>query len=304
MNHQVIVVGSANLDQIVRVSTPPAVGQTVLAKSLVTQPGGKGANQAVAAARLGAKVSFIAALGQDGNGALLIDRLRAEGVDLARIVRLPEEPTGLALVSVYDDGDNSIVVVPGANHGLSPHHVRTELCAALAQQPGVVVIQGEVPGPTIEQAVNSAAEGEARVVLNLAPFVSLPPACLAVADPLVVNESEAAQLTGQRIHTVAQAVDLARTLAETVTSVVVTLGAHGAVWAAPESSGHSPAPAVAAVVDTTGAGDAFVGALAARLAAGFGLADAVEVAVAAGSFAVGALGAQASYPGPADLGLS
>lgn len=295
----IVVVGSANQDYLVRVPAVPTAGETTLAHTMRRSPGGKGANQAVAAARLGAEVRFVGCVGDDDDGALLLRELRAEGVTTTDVEIIGREPTGIALVLVDDSGENSIVVVPGANFALSESRVRR----VLGRQPegAVVVTQGEVRSEIVAATAQGAHDAGVRLVLNLAPYVPLPDEVLAPCDPLVVNESEAAALTGREVSATSEALETARDLLGRCRSVVITLGARGAVWADETGSGHVAAPAVADIVDTTGAGDAFTGALAVRLAAGARLPEAVELGVRAGSFAVTGSGAQTSYPRDTDL---
>ena len=299
-NGGVLVIGSANLDYIVRVATPPAPGETVLAESMIKHPGGKGANQAVAAARMGADVRFVGCVGDDDDGALLLRELRAEGVDTTAVEIVVHERTGLALVSVFDSGENSITVVPGANFALEAARVQRSLDSDDAPA-SVVVLQAEIKSDIIHAAVLAAEAAGARVVVNLAPYRRLPPAVLAVCDPLVVNQSEAAAMVGFEIPDVEAARRALTVLTDAVRSAVITLGESGACWADATGSGYVAAPYVEAVVDSTGAGDAFVGALAAELAAGWTIGDATALGVRAGSFAVGRYGAQSSYPMKSDL---
>ncbi|GAB3395902.1 ribokinase [Humibacter soli] len=306
-NHpaRIIVVGSANQDYIVRVPTPPGPGETVLATSLLLQPGGKGANQAVAAARLRGNVSFVASVGDDADGALLLRELRSEGVDTANVEIINRGRTGLALVSVYDSGENSITVVPGTNFSLTADRVN-HVVTALAEQAdsAILVAQAEILPEIIEAAIVSAARARVRVILNLAPFHPLAPELLKKCDPLVLNEAEASALVGSEVRDASSAASAVAQLRSIAESVVVTIGPGGAYWADQESEGHVPAPEVSEVVDTTGAGDAFVGALASHLARGASLRESVELGVLAGTFAVQMPGAQSSYPTPADLGMS
>lgn len=296
----VIVVGSANQDYIVRVPAPPVVGETILAHSLRRQPGGKGANQAVAAARVGGRVVFVGCVGDDADGALLLSGLRAEGVDTSEVEVVGHQPTGLALVSVFDNGENSITVVPGANLALPVERV-SRAVERLGAAGAVVVVQGEVLPEIIRAALVAADSVAARAVLNLAPFTRLGRDVLAACDPLVVNEVEAGAMVGWDVRGLTAAARAAGELAGVARSVVVTVGADGACWADADGAGHVPAPLVEVVVDTTGAGDAFVGVLAAWLASGATLGEAVEVGVRAGSFAVAGLGAQSSYPTRAEV---
>lgn len=289
----ITVIGSANLDYIVRVPTAPAPGETVLAHAMRKSPGGKGANQAVAAARLGGDVRFVGCVGDDDDGALLLRELRAEGVDSSEVEIITRDHTGLAIVAVEATGENSIVVVPGANFALTESRVSRVVRRRAAG--GVVVLQAEVQPRIITAAASAAQDSGARFVLNLAPFVELEPAVLACCDPVVVNESEAGAITGHVVNSIETAGAAAQLLLGRVRSVVITLGALGAVWADDAAQGSVPAPAVSQVVDTTGAGDAFVGALVVRLAQGADLRSAVELGVRAGTYAVAREGAQSSY---------
>lgn len=294
--HGIAVIGSANLDYVIRVAAPAAAGETVLARSLERQPGGKGANQAVAAARLDGTVYFVGCVGRDADGDVLVDRLRSEGVDTAN-VHLVGEHTGLAVVSVFDSGENSITVVPGANYALTPAHVSAALDALIGSI-AVLVVQGEVRPDVLRAGLTNGASRSLRCVLNLAPYQAMAADVLALADPLVVNEVEAAALLGAVVFDPGEATGR---LARMARSVVITAGADGAYWAGHGESGHVPTPTVSNVVDTTGAGDAFVGAMAVGLARGSGLRDAVRLGVRCGAHAVTGLGAQASYPHLSDL---
>jgi len=293
----VVVIGSANRDYLIRVEAIPAAGETVLARSLTNSCGGKGANQAVAASRLGARVSFVGCVGDDADGALLLREMRSEGVDVADVEVLHESTTGRAFVSVDDAGENCIAVVSGANAKVNAAKVRRVVERSDPQS--IVVLQGEIPADTVAEAVRSAQPR--RVIVNLAPVIALPDDVIAAADPLVLNEQEAATLSGVPVHDAESALEAAAALSPAPTSVVITIGAGGAVWSAEGTSGHEPVRTPVAAIDTTGAGDAFVGALAASLSHGNGLADAVGFGVRAGSYAVSRPGAQASYAYYSDL---
>jgi ribokinase len=300
----IIVVGSANQDYIVRVPEPARPGETVLATDLLKQPGGKGANQAVAMARLGGDVSFVASVGDDSDGAELIRELRSEGVDTTGVEIISGGHSGLALVFVYDSGENSITVVPGTNFALTGERVRRTVSRIAAETgAATMVVQAEVLPEIITAAVTAAAGAGARVILNLAPFRPVADGLLPLCDPLVLNEAEASGLLGWEVRGAGAAERAVAELRTRTRSVVITVGAEGACWADAEGPGRVPAPTPSAVVDTTGAGDAFVGALAVRLGFGASLEDAVTVGVRAGTFAVQSAGAQSSYPRPADIGL-
>ena len=274
-----IVVGSANVDQVFRVVSIPAPGETVLSSGFTTALGGKGQNQAVAAARAGASTAFIAALGRDGFGAAIRDGLAADAIDTTG-VRDVDAPTGTALIAVDDSGENTIIVEAGANALL---RLTDEDAAAIAAA-DVLVLQLEIPLDTVAAAAESAHAAGTTVVLNAAPIQDLPESLLALVDVLVVNEHEAAYLAGtQEVGMLAPA-------------VIVSLGAAGAVlYEAGAEVAKVPAPRVTAV-DATGAGDTLCGALAARLAGGGTLEEALRFGVAAASLSVQTVGAVPSIP--------
>jgi ribokinase len=317
----ILVIGSANADLVVAVDRRPGAGETVLGGDLAVQPGGKGANQAVAAARLGASVAFAGCVGSDAHGQVLLTSLTRAGVDVSGICRLDGIPTGVALISVTPDGDNAIIVSPGANGHVTMGDVERALRIAGGDAPRVVVLQLELPIDVVAHAASLAARAGARVVLNLAPPARVDPNTLRLCDPLVLNQHEAAVLLdtagsgtagpgtagpgtagpgtagpGTAGPGTATATDTAAAvLTLGPRSVVLTLGAAGAVAGTPEGIEHVPAPVVTPV-DTTGAGDALTGALAWRLAEGDGLLEAVRFAVRVGSTATLRPGAQPSFP--------
>jgi ribokinase len=286
--YDVLVVGSVNADLVVRVDRRPAAGETVLGSDLATYPGGKGANQAVAAARLGGRVAFLGRAGTDGQGDFLREALRGDGVDIAHLITTPG-PSGVALITVGPEGDNSIIVSPGANGRVTEEDVSA--AASLFAAASVVSLQMEIPLDAVLAAARAAEAAGARVVFNLSPPAAVPDELLALCDPLVVNEHEAAFLGAS---------DPAGLLARGPRSVVITKGADGAVVADGDGVAEVPSPRVE-VVDTTGAGDAFTGALSWRLAQGDDLAAAARFAARVGAAAVRVAGAQSSFPRPADL---
>lgn len=295
---KVAVVGSINLDQIVRVGRHPLPGETLLGSSITLLPGGKGANQALAAARLGADVSLIGAVGNDANAVLATELLQGSGVDLSA-VNTADAPTGLAIICVDENGENTIVVIPGANSTMDG--VAVEAAAARITEAAVVVLQGEIPADGIAAAAELAT---GRVVLNLAPVVALDPAVIRTANPLVVNEHEGALVLAQLDPAAPAPADdealVAALRAQELRSVVLTRGADGAICSDDDGTHLLPAPRVQAV-DTSGAGDAFVGALSTALAAGASLLEASRSAVRVGAFAVQGHGTQTSYPSLADV---
>jgi ribokinase len=284
-----VVLGSANRDYTVVVEQHPLPGETVLGDSLNVATGGKGANQASAAARAGVRPIFIGAVGSDSVGDDILADLTARGVDVALVVR-SSEPSGVALITVSRDGENSIVVAPGANATLDPTGTAV-LVAAHVDAASVLLCQLEISPEVVSAAATEVEKAGGRFVFNLSPSRYVSPKLLGLADPLIVNESEAAELASSAIDGPADAKTVAQRLLATSRSVVITLGGDGAIIA--DSTGVTHAPAVRVpVVDTTGAGDAFAGALAAGLADGADLATAVRAGVAAGAAAVQHVGAQ------------
>jgi len=287
----VLVVGSVNADLVVGVDRRPGAGETVLGSQLATFPGGKGANQAVAAARLGASVAFLGRVGTDSFAGFLRENLRREGVGVSQLQAEPG-PSGVALITVDPAGDNAIIVAPGANASLTPAGV--EQASALFEASAVVTAQLEIPLEAVTAAAALAARAGARFILNLSPARPVGDDLLAAADPLVVNEHEAAFLAGTSEQD-APGRQARALLALGARSVVITLGAGGAYAADAREAALVPSPPVT-VVDTTGAGDAFTGALAWRLSLGDPLAAAAALAARVGAAAVTARGAQGSYP--------
>lgn len=289
--YDLLVVGSANADLVIGVERRPAPGETVLGSDLATHPGGKGANQSVAAARLGARTALLARVGDDAHGRLLLDSQRAAGADTVGVL-VGGAPTGVALITVDPSGDNSIVVSPGANARLTPEDIRA--AGSLLAASRVVSTQLEIPVESVTELVRTLPDA-ARFVLNPSPPAPLPPEVLAACDPLVVNEHEARYILGGTPSDLPE--DWARELlALGPRSVVITLGADGALTA--DGSGSPvtvPSPKVDAV-DTTGAGDAFTAALAWRLGLGEDLATAAAYAARVGAASVTRRGAQESYP--------
>ena len=287
-----VVVGSINVDHVAGVEHLPQPGETVLARSYAVHAGGKGANQTIALARAGAAVMLVGRVGRDDDGHFVLSTLREAGVDTTHVGSTADAPTGRAFIQVSPTGENVICVVGGANATLTPADLPADAIASA----GVLVLQGEIPAPTSLAAARIAAGGGARVVLNLAPWYPVPADALANVGVLVVNESEAGEelsLDGWAVRD--RPVEVVRRLAELGPDVVLTLGAQGVVWSAGGQVGQLAAHRVE-VVDTTGAGDAFVGNLAAALLAGRGFAEAVAWANAAGALASTAHGAVPSLP--------
>jgi ribokinase len=287
---RIVVVGSANMDLVGIAARLPRPGETLLGDDFVMGPGGKGANQATAAARAGASCTFLGAIGSDAFGVTLKARLTASGVD-TRQVRIAYGPSGVAIVMVDRSGENSIIVSPGANGSFTALN-EDEIAAIAAAD--VLVCQLEIPVATVTQAARAARAAGTRVVLNAAPAMPLPQELLANVDVLVVNEVEAQTITG------ATRDDPAPLLA-VVPRVVMTLGAQGAWYGDRDGASRHVAPFDVQTVDSTAAGDAFTGAFAVAWGEGRDVVDAVRWACAAGAACVRKVGASSSLPRRADI---
>ncbi len=292
-NAKIVVVGSSNTDMVAMAEHIPAPGETVMGTRFFTAPGGKGANQAVAAARLGARVTMVACAGDDSFGRAAVEGFQAEGIDTRHIALDPDAPSGIALITVDAKGENAITVAPGANARLSPEHVRS--AEGAIRDADALLLQLEIPLDAVEAAARIARDAGTLVILNPAPAPDggLPPELLAITDVLVPNQTEAAGLAGQ---SGLDAEDAVRALLGAgCRRVVVTLGSRGALAADSDATFAVPSPKVRAV-DTTAAGDAFCGALAVALAEGQRFEAAVRFAVKAAALSVTVPGAQPSLP--------
>ncbi|RKN49449.1 ribokinase [Micromonospora endolithica] len=287
---RVVVVGSANMDLVATAPALPRPGETLLGTDFVMVPGGKGANQAVAAVRAGASCAFLGAIGSDAFGVTLRARITAAGVDTGQL-RVTYGSSGVALVMVSADGENAIVVSPGANASMTG---LTDAERDLVRAADVLVAQLEIPVETVTEAALAARDAGTRVVLNAAPARPLPGELLAAVDLLVVNEGEARALTGRGR-------DEPRALLDLVPRAVLTLGPGGAWYVDRDGTTvHVPAFAVD-TVDSTAAGDAFTAALAVGWGEGRALPDAVRWAAAAGAACVRRLGASVALPRRAEI---
>lgn len=301
MAGHIVVVGSLNMDLVVRSARHPLPGETLLGGDFHTFPGGKGANQAVAAARVGGIVSMVGRVGSDDFGAALLQNLAANGVDAAHVRRDSEAATGVALITVAADGQNTIVVAPGANGRLVPADIAAAAAADLFGAGDVLLLQLEIPLAAVARAIAEARRHGTRVVLNPSPAQPLDPALLAQVDVLVPNQSELGLLTGMAVQSIEDVTAAAQALCNKgIQCVIVTLGGDGVLVLDETTASHLPPHAVA-VVDTTAAGDAFVGAFAVALGRGSSLVEAARWGNAAGALAVTKAGAQPSLPSRAAL---
>ncbi len=303
MQAKVVIVGSLNMDLVTRAPRLPRAGETLAGQSFVTVPGGKGANQAVAAARLGASVAMVGCVGDDAYGEQLRTALLAEGIDCQAVTRIDGESTGVALIVVDDSSQNAIVIVAGGNGHVTASVV--DSFDALLSGAEVIICQLEVPLDTVGHVLKRGHELGKTVILNPAPASGpLPAEWFAWIDYLIPNESEATALTGLPVDSTASADAAASALLKAgVSKVIVTLGEQGALFASPSRSEHFPAPKVQPV-DTTAAGDTFVGGFAAALADGKSESDAIRFGQVAAALSVTRSGAQPSIPTIAEVQAS
>ena len=295
----IVVVGSSNTDMIIRVPRIPQAGETLLGGEFLTAAGGKGANQAVGAARAGGKVTLIARVGRDQFGDQAIAGLRRDGIDVSCVFRDTRAASGVALIFVAEDGENSIAVAGGANAKLSPADVKK--AARVIRSAALLMAQLETPLATVIAAAEAAVKAGVPVILNPAPARPLPNSLLKLISILTPNETEAELLTGIEVTDEAAAAKAcARLRSRGVRTVILTLGPRGAFLAEANRQQLVPGFKVKAV-DSTAAGDIFNGALSVALAEGKTLLDAVRFANAAGALSVTLLGAQPSAPTRADV---
>jgi ribokinase len=299
---RIVVVGSINLDLFAHVERHPKPGETLAGSSVAEAPGGKGANQALAARLLGADVTMVGAVGDDSNADVALQLLADAGVDLSKVKVAKESTTGLAVITVSDDGENTIVYIAGANALVSLDDATSALNDF--EKEDILLLQGELTRETTEAAARAAMEKDIRVVLNVAPWGDLDRDVLLGANPLMLNEHEirlaAKSLFDEDYSDLSEAELAEKLIEEGARSLVVTLGSRGSLVVTDEGTTEVEAQKVKAV-DTTGAGDAFAGAVAARLAAGDDLVEATKVGNQVGAWVVRHHGAQPSYPSVEDL---
>jgi len=287
----ILVIGSLNADLVVRAPRFPQPGETISGEDLQTFPGGKGANQAVAAARLGASVSMLGRVGKDNFGDYLLENLQSNHVD-TKLVQRDEASTGTAIIVVDSKGQNSIVLSAGANGKVSEADVITASFSGFS----LLVLQLEIPIETVLSATKRAKESGLRVLLNPAPASSVPDELISLPDFLVPNETELSLLTNQPVNDVSSAEKAAKVLLDRgAQTVIVTLGANGALLVTKENTKHIP-PFKVNVVDTTAAGDAFISGFAYALLQGKSLEESVRYGCACGALATTRFGAQPSLP--------
>lgn len=296
---KILVIGSSNTDLITKVTRFPEAGETVQGRFFLQAMGGKGANQALAAHRLGGNVKFVTSLGDDANGQNTLRYYANEGLDvsLSRIVK--DVATGTAVILVNDEGENCIVITPGANNELSPAHIRNiekEIATAF-----MIVLQMEIPYETVEEVCALAAKYGTAVLLNVAPAREIGSSLLKMIDILVVNQTEIETLTKQSIVSSGEEAVMDTVLRMGPKTVILTLGRNGSLVKNAKVSRHIPAFQVD-TVDSTAAGDTFCGALVARLTRGSDLLDAVKFATAASALCVTKMGAQPSIPTEDEVG--
>ncbi|HJB97053.1 MAG TPA: ribokinase [Candidatus Acutalibacter pullicola] len=293
---QLLVIGSMNMDFVTHLDHMPAVGETILAQGLELVPGGKGANQAYAMGKLGGHATLLGAVGADSQGTKLCDNLASVGVDVSRVLHLGDAATGMAVIGVQPQGDNSIIVLPGANSRVTPDYIRQNLDVLEASD--IVVLQLEIPLETVVYAAQTAKRLGKQVILDPAPAVAhLPEDLFPCLDLIKPNETELGILTGRPYEPARLREDALSLQAKGVRRVLVTLGGAGSYLLREDGSQEFfQADPHVTVVDTTAAGDSFVGALAVSLSRGRDLADAARFASRVADIVVSRPGAQSSIP--------
>lgn len=291
---KIVVIGSSNTDLVVAAPRMPEPGETIMGTDFMMLAGGKGANQAVAVKRLGGDVCFIANVGRDMFGDRTVENYKNEGMDISTILRDPEAPSGVALITVDEGGENSIVVAPGANNRLSCKDIDSQRAKIEAAE--YLLLQLEIPMETVEYAVGIAYRAGVKIILNPAPAAALSDALLSKLYMITPNRTESQLLTGLTVHTIDEAQKAAIALhARGVKNVVITLGSLGALTFDGEKFEHVAAAPVK-TVDTTAAGDTFNGAVCVALSEGRSLVEAVKFATRAAAISVTRIGAQVSIP--------
>ena len=294
---KVLVLGSLNMDLVTNVKVTPKVGETILGRGFSEIPGGKGANQAVAIGRLGGKVSMLGRVGDDNFGADLLEALAKSGVKSDQVKKVAGTPTGTALIMVNDDGDNSIVVIPGANFHLTPDCIETSEVDGALKAADYLVAQLETPVETIELAFEKAKKLGLQTVLNPAPAQTLSKSLISNVDLLIPNETEFELLTGHSAETEEGLQAGASLLFEQgVKALIITLGKNGALYIDRDQKRFHVSGYKVEAVDTTAAGDSFIGGLITALSEGLSMEEAMAFAMKVGAVTVTKHGAQSSLP--------
>ena len=294
MKSSILVVGSSNTDMVIKTAHLPARGETILGGTFLMNPGGKGANQAVAASRLGGDVTLICKTGNDIFGKQSVQIFKQEGIDTTSVFEDPQQPSGIALITVDDNGENCIAVASGANACLTIKDIKQ--AAHCIEKAAIILMQLEIPVETVLYVASVASALNKKIILNPAPVCPLNDELLKLISIITPNETEAFMLTGIKIKDEATAEEAARFLhAKSIATVIITLGAKGALVFDNNICSFVHAPKVSAT-DTTAAGDVFNGALAVALSENKTIVEAVEFACKAASVSVTRLGAQASAP--------
>lgn len=290
----ITIVGSLNMDLVVHITRLPRIGETIIGERFMTFPGGKGANQAVAVSRLGGRATMIGCVGHDLFGKELISNLTLNGVNVSNIKTIKEESTGVAVITVNSEGDNCIILDPGANFGLSPEDITSKKDIIMNSK--ILLVQLEVPLITVKESLEIASENNVMTILNPAPARELDCEIFSMIDIITPNETECEFLTGVKIHTIEDAGRAIKILKNKgVKQVIITAGNKGVYFERNGKVTNRSVPEVE-VVDTTAAGDAFNGALAVSLSKGMDIDDAIDFCNIVGTLTVMKSGAQASLP--------
>lgn len=294
MYNDIVIIGSTNMDLVINVKERPAAGETVLGDRLFTNPGGKGANQAYSCANVGGDIAMISAVGDDVFGEQLLHNLEKAGVHTACIKQIPNESSGVALITVDENGENSIIVAPAANREVTPALI--EEYEANIKNAKAILIQLEIPFETVELSVKLAKKHDVLVFLDPAPARELPQKVLENVDYILPNETELAQITNMEVKDKNTAIEASKKLlAQGVKTVIAKLGKDGVVICSNDNEIYIPGEKVSAV-DTTGAGDAFAGAFISQIVAGKTVEESVSYANIVGALTVTKVGAQAAMP--------
>jgi ribokinase len=296
--NKILVIGSSNTDLIAKVERFPLAGETITGKLFLQAMGGKGANQALAAHRSGGDVRFVTCLGSDANGNNALQYYMAEGLDVSLALKVEDAPTGTAMILVNDEGENVIVITPGANHKLSPAYIST--LSEEISNASMIMLQMEIPFDTVTKVCELAKAHQTPVLLNVAPAKKIDGSLIRLVDILVVNETEIETICGRQIDAIGEEGVIDMLLAMGASTVILTLGKKGCVVKSKTLHHHIPAFEVD-TIDSTAAGDTFCGALVAQLSQDVDIVEAIRFATAAAAICVTRIGAQPSIPKEKDI---